>query len=117
VVEILVNLSYGRLAALRLSRVGRQVTVSVLERYNATDHHHNARNDRKSYTLSKDWQVHETMTDFTMYRYNFHWSVRTLEYRDEQGRVRQRSPAMAAGLADHVWTMREWTTLPSVQCA
>mgnify|MGYP003299804124 CR=1 FL=1 len=26
-----------------------------------------------------------------------------------------RSPAMAAGLADHVWTMREWLTYPSIQ--
>jgi hypothetical protein len=40
-----------------------------------------------------------------------------LEYRDEHGRVRARSPAMAAGLTDHVWTMREWITMPSVQCA
>ena len=28
---------------------------------------------------------------------------------------RRRTPAMAAGLADHVWTMREWITMPSVQ--
>ena len=48
--------------------------------------------------------------------YNFCWAVRTLEYRDDDGRVRKRSPAMAAGLADHVWTMREWITMPSVQC-
>jgi len=52
-----------------------------------------------------------------MYSDNFCWAVRTLEDRDEQGRVRQRSPAMAAGLADHVWTMRGWITMPSVQCA
>src|SRR5215831_15416503 len=60
---------------------------------------------------------HEVMTDFTMYSDNFCWPVRTLEHRVEDGRVRSRSPAMAAGLADHVWTMREWITMPSVQCA
>jgi hypothetical protein len=61
--------------------------------------------------------VHAAMTDFTIYRDNFCWPVRTLRYRDERGRVRARSPAMAAGLADHVWTMREWITRPAVRCA
>ena len=84
---------------------------------NATDRHHNARKVRKTYTFSKDWQVHESMTYFTMYSYNFCWPVRTLADRDEQGRPRQRSPAMAAGLTDHVWTMREWITYPSVRFA
>ena len=121
VVEILVHLIFGTMAALAralgLSRVSRQVNVSFLERYNATDRHKNARKVRKTYTFSKDWRVHESMTYFTMYSYNFCWPVRTLDHRDEGGRVRKRSPAMAAGLADHVWTMREWITMPSVQCA
>jgi IS1 family transposase len=121
VVEILVHLIFGTMAALArapgLSRVSRRVNVSFLERYNATDRHKNARKVRKTYTFSKDWRVHESMTDFTMYSYNFCWPVRTLEDRDQDGRVRKRSPAMAAGLADHVWTMREWVTMPSVQCA
>jgi IS1 family transposase len=121
VVEILVYLILGTFAALaralRLSKVSRRVNVSFLERYNATDRHKNARKVRKTYTFSKDWRVHESMTYFTIYIYNFCWPVRTLEYRDEEGRIRARSPAMAAGLADHVWTMREWITMPSVQCA
>lgn len=121
VVEILVHLIFGTMAALAwalwLSRASRRVNVSFLERYNATDRHKNARKVRKTYTFSKDWRVHESMTYFTMYSYNFCWPVRTLEHRDGDGRVRKRSPAMAAGLADHVWTMREWITMPSVQCA
>jgi hypothetical protein len=121
VVEILVHLICGTLAALaqalRRSKVSGQVKVSFLERSNATDRHKNARTVRKTYTVSKDWRVPESMTYFMMYHYNFCWSVRTLEYRDEEGRVRQRSPARAAGLTDHVWTMREWITMPSVQCA
>jgi hypothetical protein len=119
VVEILVHLIFGTMAALaralRLSRVSRRVNVSFLERYHATDRHKNARKVRKTYTFSTDWRVHESMTYFTMYSYNFCWPVRTLACRDEDGRVRKRSPAMAAGLADHVWTMREWITMPVVQ--
>ena len=121
VVEILVHLIFGTMAALaralRTSKVSRRVNVSFLERYNATDRHRNARKVRKTYTFSKDWQVHESMTYFTIYSYNFCWAVRTLNERDEQGRVRQRSPAMAAGLADHVWTMREWITMPAIRSA
>ena len=64
---------------------------------------------------SKDWRVHEAMTYFTMYSYNFCWPVRTLNERDGQGHRQRRTPAMAAGLADHVWTMREWVTMPGVQ--
>jgi hypothetical protein len=121
VVAILVHLIFGTMAApaaaLRLSRSSRRVNVSFLERYHATDRHKDARKVRKTDTFSKDWRVHESMTDFTMYSYNFCWPVRTLEYRAEDGRVRKRSSAMAAGLADHVWTMRERITMPSVQCA
>ncbi len=55
------------------------------------------------------------MTNFTMYQSNFCWPVRTLAERDANGRLWMRSPAMAAGLADHVWTMRELVTMPVFQ--
>ena len=32
----------------------------------ATLRHHNAREVRKTYTFSKDWRVHESMTYFTL---------------------------------------------------
>jgi hypothetical protein len=41
--------------------------------------------------------------------------VRTLARRDEEGRRVERSPAMAAGLMDHVWSMSEWLSRPAVQ--
>jgi IS1 family transposase len=119
VVEILTRVVFGTmatvLAALARSKASRRINVSFLERQNATDRHHNARKVRKTYTFSKDWRVHEAMTYFTMYSYNFCWPVRTLNERDDRGRIRRRTPAMAAGLADHVWTMREWVTMPNVQ--
>ena len=119
VVEILTRVVFGTMAAvmavLARSKASRSINTSFLERQNATDRHHNARKVRKTYTFSKDWQVHEAMTFFTMYSYNFCWPVRTLDERDERGRNRKRTPAMAAGLADHVWTMREWVTMPAVQ--
>jgi hypothetical protein len=119
VVEVVTRVVFGTmaavLAALARSRASRSINVSFLERQNATDRHRNARKVRKTYTFSKDWRAHEAMTYFTMYSYNFCWPVRTLTVRDDEGRPRRRTPAMAAGLADHVWTMREWITFPGVQ--
>ena len=97
------------------SAVSRRVNTSFVERHNATDRHRNARKARKTYRFSKDWQVHEAMTYLTYYSYNFCWRVRTLRVKDEHGRWRERSPAMAAGLTDHVWTWLEWFTRPAFQ--
>jgi hypothetical protein len=119
VVEVITRVVFGTMAAVQAalaqSEASRRVNVSFLERQNATDRHHNARKVRKTYTFSKDWRVHEAMTYFTMYSYNFCWPVRTLTEQDDEGHLRQRTPAIAAGLADHVWTMREWITLSGVQ--
>jgi hypothetical protein len=119
VVEIVTRVVFGTLAAimavLAQSKASRTINTSFVERQNATDRDHNARKVRKTYTFSKDWRVHEAMTFFTMYSSNFCWPVRTLNERDDRGHWRQRTPAMAAGLADHVWTMREWVTMPVVQ--
>ena len=119
VLEVVTRLVFGTMAAvaaaLARSQVSRSINTSFLERQNGTDRHHNARKVRRTYTLSKDWRVHEAMTYFTLYSYNFRWPVRTLNERDERGGIRKRTPAMAAGLADHVWTMREWLTYPSIQ--
>jgi hypothetical protein len=102
-------------AALAQSKASRWIGTSFLERQDATDRHHDARKVRKTYTFSKGWRVHEAMTYFTRYSYNFCRPVRTLEERDDEGHRRRRTPAMAAGLADHPWTMREWITMPGVQ--
>ena len=101
--------------ALKRSEVSDAVNTSFLERQNGADRGRNARKVRKTYRFSKDWQVHEAMTYLTMYGYNFCWAVRTLRWRDENNRWQRRSPAMAAGLADHVWTWREWFIRPVAQ--
>jgi hypothetical protein len=92
-----------------------RASTSYLERHNATDRHRNARKGRKTYRFSKDWEVHEAMTCFTAYSYNFCWPVRTLRQGDRESGYVQRTPAMVAGLADHIWSLEEWLTLPGVQ--
>lgn len=95
-------------AALAASTSSVQVNTSFLERQHATDRGRNARKTWKSYRFSKDYEVHEAMTYLTLYSYNFGWPVRTLQLKDERDRWRPRTPAMAAGLSDHVWTWSEW---------
>jgi hypothetical protein len=103
------------LAALAQSLVSKAINTAFIERQNGTDRNRNARKVRKSYCFSKNWDVHEAVTYFTMYSYNFCWPVRTLRVREADGHWRQRTPAMAAGLSDHIWTLTEWLTFPGVQ--
>jgi IS1 family transposase len=119
VVSIATRVVFGTMAAvmaaLGMSSVSHAINTSFVERQNGTDRHRNARKARKTYRFSKDWRYHEAVTYLTMYVYNFCWPVRTLRIRDEQDCWQQRSPAMAAGLADHVWTISEWLRFPSVR--
>ena len=107
----------GLEAALAGSEVSVGVNTSFLERQNGADRGRNARKARKTYRFSKDWQVHEAMTYLTMYGYNFCRAVRTLRVKDGEGHWKGRSPAMAAGLSDHVWTWRERFNRPAAQSA
>jgi IS1 family transposase len=119
VVEIVIRLVYGTAAllaaALAASRVSKAVNVSFLERQHLTDRHHNARKRRKTYCFSKRWEAHEAATYFTLYSYNFCWPVRTLRDRAPDQPWQQRTPAMAAGLTDHVWSLAEWLKFPAVK--
>jgi IS1 family transposase len=101
--------------ALDESSASQTVNTSFVERHHGTDRGRNARKSRKTYRFSKDWEVHEAMTYFTMYSYNFCWPVRTLRIRNEEGVWQPRTPAMAAGLADHVWSLEEWLAFPAFQ--
>jgi len=121
VVEVIIRLIYGtaaRLAeALSASTCSKAVNVSLLERQHLTDRHRNARKARKTYRFSKSWESHVAATYFSMYSYNFCWPVRTLRVRAEDQAWRRRTPAMAAGLADHVWSLEEWLRFPAVNSA
>ena len=119
VVKIVTRVVFGTMAAvagaLGLSSASRAVNTPFVERQNGTDRHRNARKARKTYRFSKDWRYHEAVTYLSMYTYNFCWPVRTLRIKDEQGCWQNRSPAMAAGLTDHVWSISEWLTLSAVR--
>lgn len=102
-------------AALDASPVSRQVNTAFVERHNGTDRNRNSRKVRKTYCFSKDWSIHQAVGFFTLYSYNFCWPVRTPRRSQADGSWHNRTPAMAAGLTDHVWTLTEWLTLPAVR--
>lgn len=103
----------GVTRALALSRVSRSVNTCLVERHNGTDRNRCSRKVRKSYAFSKDWDVHRAASVLSYFSYNFCWPVRTLRVKGEGGRWQKRTPAMAAGLADHVWSVSEWMTYPA----
>ena len=117
VVEVVCKLVFGTLALLNTlvsrSRVSRTVNTSFVERNNGTERRLNSRKVRKTYCFSKDWDLHNADSYFTGFSYNFCWPVRTLRVKGADGHWQARSPAMAAGLADHVWSTEEWATYPA----
>jgi hypothetical protein len=116
VVKVEARLVFGtlvNLAAALVWAVLSWVNTVFVERSHGTDRHRNSRKGRKTYRFSKDWGVHEAMTYFTLYSSNFCWGVRTLREKVAPKRYRQRTPAMAAGLTDHVWSLEEWLLFPS----
>jgi IS1 family transposase len=111
VVKVETRLVYGTLVSLAAALVWAVlgcVSTVFIERSNGTDRGRNSRKVRKTYRFSKDWEVHQAMTFFTLYSANFCWAVRTLREESAPKRYRQRTAAMAAGLADQVWTLKEW---------
>lgn len=120
VVEVIRSVVFGAACLLALwlrrSGVSNTVNTSFVERNNATDRLQNSRKRRKTYGFSRSKRMHDAATYFVSYGYNFCWAVRTLRV-EEQGRWKARTPAMAAGLTDHVWSLREWLAYPAKPCS
>jgi hypothetical protein len=117
VVEVVRTLVFGTLVLLSVllarSTASTTINTSFVERNNGTDRHQNSRKRRKTCGFSKDLAMHRAASYFIGYSYNFCWTVRTLRVRGSEGQWLARTPAMAAGLSDHVWSTEEWITFPA----
>ena len=102
----LVHGTDGDLArALEASSSSDKVNTAFVERQNGTDRTYNARKARRTYEFSKDLLVHVAVTWWVMLCYNFHHLHRGLQLSLPGGTHLHRTPAMAAGLAQHPLTV------------
>ena len=113
VVRIEKRLIYGTWEAvnriLEGSPVSRSVNMAFVENSNMVSRHHNRRFTRKTISFSKEKKY--LVKQFTLFKAYHHFVKpnKGLRVRDECGRRRwrQRTPAMSAGVIDHVWSMSE----------
>ena len=91
---------------------GGKINTSYIERFNLTIRNSLARFIRKGMNCSKDLRMHIKAIDFFQAWYNFvkpHHSLR-FEINLSRKRWMQRTPAMAEGITDHVWSLKELLT-------
>lgn len=122
VVEVSTDIVYGspeRIAqALQASPTSNQVSTYGVERNNLTIRQHSRRMGRKVNAFSKDREYLKYQLALAFAYYHFVIPHRGLRQRLEQPQPTngskgspkkwiERTPAMAAGLTDHIWTMDE----------
>ena len=83
--------------------------TAYVERTHLTSRQMNGRLVRKSLSFSKEREMLEASCAWEDWVYNLTRPLKTLrvEVNDGRRRWRLRSPAMAAGLMDHIWTVKE----------
>src|SRR5437588_1128975 len=93
-----------------LHRTGER--TAYIERTNLTSRHMNARLSRKTLGFSKQLDMLRAASIWEDMVYNLTRAVKTLrrEVNDGQRRWLPQSPAMKAGLTDHIWSIRELLT-------
>lgn len=91
-------------------------STAYIERSNLTTRLFNARLTRKTLAFSKDVKLHEAAVTWEDTYYNWvrpHKSLRVEVADDPQRKWTPRTPGLAAGLTDHIWTVKELlTTVP-----
>jgi hypothetical protein len=112
VVRVEVEVIYGDETTLEL--VGAH--TAYVERTHLTARHINGRLVRKTLSFSKKLAMLEASAVWEDAVYNLTRPVKTLRQEVKTGRRRYepRSPIMAAGLSDHIWSIKEllWTVVP-----
>lgn len=87
--------------------------TAYVERTHLTSRHFNSRLMRKTLAYSKALEMHKAAAAWEDIVYNLVRPLKTLRLEvadDPRRRWSPRTPAMAAGLTDHVWTVKELLT-------
>jgi hypothetical protein len=104
---------YGtaRLAHGLYLRGSTQSNTRGVERHHGTSRLRNQRQVRKTWAFSQAPRSHRWMSWLSVGRYNFCRPHSSLKIK-ETTQVRHRSPALAAGVTDPLWSTREWLLTP-----
>jgi hypothetical protein len=103
-VEIRPVFGTGKLAATVEKLGGIKPNTSAIERDNLTDRMRNRRKQRKTLGFSKESRFHDWMSWISTLWYNFHFTHRSLTIKTQDGACLHRTPAMAAGITNHVYS-------------
>ena len=105
IVDVKINVVYGD-ADETIKIIGP--STSYVERTHLTSRMMNRRLSRKTIGFSKQHQIHVSSIKWMDAVYNLVRPLRTLKERvSEYGRIwKQRTPAMAANLTDHIWSIK-----------
>jgi hypothetical protein len=113
VVEITTRIVFGSkkavARALDQSPVSRHINTSFVERNNLTMRHQNRRLTRKTIAFSKKRERLEQQLHLAFAYYHFvkpHLGLRQ-KIKSKTKKYLDRTPMMAAGMTDHIWTMSE----------
>ena len=94
--------------------------TAYVERTNLTSRTMNGRLVRKTLSFSKELRLLKAASALEDALYNFTRPIKTLRIElsnaSKQARWQQRTPAMAASLTDHIWTVKELLSVVLVPC-
>jgi len=111
VVEVCRRIVFGSTEVITEILGAQQINTSYIERDNLTSRQSNGRLVRKTLSYSKNAYYLQRHLDLEDAMFNFvrpHQALRVPLSRPIHGRKwQQRTPAMAAGLTDHIWTLEE----------
>lgn len=96
------------------SPCSRVINISFVERSHLHQRLNNRRLTRKTLGFSKKLSMHEAQIWLSRGYYHFvrpHSSLKIVS--NGGGPSKPRTPAMAAGVTDHIWTMKELLTFPN----
>lgn len=113
-VEQIYGTSESLKSALETSSVSDTVNTSFVERHNGTDRHLNARKSRKTLEFSKDKEYHKSHSWFCITYYNFCWDHHSLRVEAGLREYIHRSPMVALGVTNHIWSIEEMVTYQTI---
>lgn len=99
---------------LNQSPCSQTINISFVERSNLHERLNNRRLTRKTLGFSKVMEMHEAQVWLCSGYYHFVRPHSSLTIRSEDAtHLIQRTPAMAAGVTDHIWSIKELLTFPN----